>query len=271
MNSDRWYKRRGYGFLYGSTLTEMKWQYAWIFSCLLDEASCSCREGYVLARKGEGHSIKGLSYNFRTPEYIIKEALPILVNNNKIEILDNNIIKIVNWNKYQSEYNRTKKYINKPEPNQEPNQEPTNWKKNYAIGMQKERDNDKLKEELKDEREQQNNSQALSEAKDCYLMRDFDGKLPCYGEHPDDDKNKPLFDKCKMCLIHRASFKKSNAVNDYHNCEFYIDKECYIKNHGTKTNKKYDFCYTCAWDKVWGEGTGKWGNSLVTEKWKPKG
>jgi hypothetical protein len=117
---------------------------------------------------------------------------------------------------------------------------------NFATGVKKE------KEYIETIKKPQLQERMLTDrAKDCYKV--------CYdlGE-PCKKQDKP---ECKLCLPIQAKMKaeldKLNKVPDtYAQCENFILKNCYVKDHGTKP--KYDFCYKCAKDDIWGINKGKW-------------
>jgi hypothetical protein len=141
----KWYKRYGHEFMFGSTLNELNYKECHVWSCLLDLACDSPEDGFVMAREGEGYTTAGLAFTAKCPVSIVKSALEKLVlpsgkdNIPKISILDNNIIKINKWNKYQSEYQRQKPY-----------RQDEKWKTYYAQGMESERQHNSIKEKRTD-------------------------------------------------------------------------------------------------------------------------
>lgn len=68
---------------------------------LFVQAGLSGEEGLVYLDKDLGYSVEMLSTIFNRPMNSIRLALEILCGFNIIEISDNNIIKIKNWNKHQ--------------------------------------------------------------------------------------------------------------------------------------------------------------------------
>ena len=156
-------------------------------------------------------------------------------------------------NSVPTKLNLTKLNLIKPNENSDKgSKEPVNKSKkpklsgkeayNFATGVKKEKEYiDTIKKPLLLERM----------AKECYKTW-FD-----YGE-PCKKQDKP---ECKVCLPLQAEMKlELNKQNDvpqtYAQCENFILKNCYVKDHGTKP--KYDFCYKCAKDDIWGINKGKW-------------
>jgi len=54
-----------------------------------------------------------LSVYFNTTPYVVKQVLSKLVAKDRIEVLPNGFLKLKNWAKYQSEYDRIKEYPSK--------------------------------------------------------------------------------------------------------------------------------------------------------------
>lgn len=261
--SRNWIKAYPEEILYGSTFTELNIIERSIWWTLLFMAGLGivADDGYVAVRHGEGWTARALAEFMGCKKSLIDSTLVKLVDVGKISILDNNIIKINKWHKYQSEYNRQKIYRDKVEPASEPKPKPINWKQNYAIGMDKERQREAEKIKEKEERS------LLDIAKQCFKNY-YDIEATCTGHHTDNDDEKPLLDKCKTCLPMQAYFKtqieQPIVVEDYMQCSDLGN--CYTKDIGGKP--KYNFCQTkCAIDKnIWKEQANHWGNNIIKVK-----
>jgi len=257
------YKVYGYEMLFGSTLKELNYKECHVWRSLLDLACMSPVDGLVMFRDDEGYTIAGLAYAMKAPPAVVKSALDKLVkpsgrdNTPKITILDNNIIKINKWNKYQSEYNRQKPYRKQQDT----------WKTNFAKGMQAERDWVKVKEKpdtpvnakIKELTAKIiKTPDIFNDAKKCWQSNEAINNANCKGTCI--DKTDILNDLCKYCLAHRSEFKAEDIPTDWHNCEFrnYTDgkPDCWNRTHGIE---KYSFCLDCIKDKdIWGDRTGVW-------------
>ena len=165
----------------GSTFIELTYKERYVWWGLLLMAGRSPEDGRVMKRWDTGYTPQQLAYELDCPASIVRSALAKMINRRKdedvpkIKILDNGIIEICNWHKYQSEYQRQKPYRHSNESNNESynnnsnhisNQSNTidididkdientnnigvkkdNWKRNYAIGMEAERKHNSVKE-----------------------------------------------------------------------------------------------------------------------------
>jgi len=109
--------------LEGSTFTEMgitlkKLAFRGIWFSLLTLAGNSPIPGKICFTKDTGFTINQISKKLKVDIKLLKEALKFLASKriSKIKLFDNDneiIIEIINWNKYQTEYERQKKYRDK--------------------------------------------------------------------------------------------------------------------------------------------------------------
>lgn len=83
-------------------------RFIWFAFLLL--AGDSPYEGKIALTEDMGYSDEQLGSMLKCDPILIKRAKKKMVKFDKIKILNNNIIQIVNWSKYQSEYQRQKIY-----------------------------------------------------------------------------------------------------------------------------------------------------------------
>jgi len=96
--------------LTGTMMDELKNEERWSWIGLLLLAGDSKVEGCVCVTAKMGYTDEQICELLDVPLDIFKKAKSKMVKCEKIKVLDNNVIKIVNWNKYQSEYKRQRKY-----------------------------------------------------------------------------------------------------------------------------------------------------------------
>lgn len=97
--------------LRGTMMDEMKdpgERFLWFAFLLL--AGDSPYEGKIALTEDMGYSDEQLGSMLKCDPQLIKRAKKKMVKYDKIKILKNNVIQIVNWKKYQSEYQRQKPY-----------------------------------------------------------------------------------------------------------------------------------------------------------------
>ena len=97
--------------LRGTMMDEMKdpaERFVWFGFLLL--AGDSAYEGRIALTEDMGYSDEQLGAMLKCDASLIKKAKKKMIKFKKIEILKNNIIQILNWSKYQSEYQRQKPY-----------------------------------------------------------------------------------------------------------------------------------------------------------------
>ena len=97
--------------LRGTMMDEMQdpaERFVWFGVLLL--AGDSAYEGKISLTEDMGYSDEQLGSMLKCDPQLIKRAKKKMVKFDKIKILKNNIIQIVNWKKYQSEYQRQKPY-----------------------------------------------------------------------------------------------------------------------------------------------------------------
>jgi len=84
-----------------------------IFWGLLALAGDNSIPGHICFTENIGFTIEQLCEKLYTSDTDIKSAFAVLEGARVIKILDKNIIKVLHWEKYQSEYDRQKPYRNK--------------------------------------------------------------------------------------------------------------------------------------------------------------
>ena len=97
--------------LRGTMMDEMKdpaERFVWFGFLLL--AGDSAYEGRIALTEDMGYSDEQLGAMLKCDAVLIKKAKKKMIKYEKIKILKNNIIQILNWSKYQSEYQRQKPY-----------------------------------------------------------------------------------------------------------------------------------------------------------------
>lgn len=97
--------------LRGTMMDEMKdpgERFLWFAFLLL--AGDSPYEGKIALTEEMGYSDEQIGSLLKCEPGIVTKAKKIMVKYDKIKILENNVIQIVNWKKYQSEYQRQKIY-----------------------------------------------------------------------------------------------------------------------------------------------------------------
>ena len=83
-------------------------RFLWFAFLLL--AGDSPYEGKIALTEEMGYSDEQIGSLLKCDSILVKRAKKIMVKYDKIKVLDNNIIQIINWQKYQSEYQRQKPY-----------------------------------------------------------------------------------------------------------------------------------------------------------------
>jgi hypothetical protein len=97
--------------LRGTMMDEMKdpgERFLWFAFLLL--AGDSPYEGKIALTEDMGYTDEQLGSMLKCDPGLIQRAKKVMVKYDKIKVLKNNIIQIVNWKKYQSEYQRQKPY-----------------------------------------------------------------------------------------------------------------------------------------------------------------
>ena len=83
-------------------------RFVWIGFLLL--AGDNATEGKICITEKMGYTNEQLSELLKCESELIDRAIKKMIKFDKIKVVKSNVIKIVNWSKYQSEYNRQKKY-----------------------------------------------------------------------------------------------------------------------------------------------------------------
>lgn len=105
----RWIKLWTQETFYGTTTRELEPAERWVWLGFLALAGDSVEPGTICAAPGVPWTDKQLSDVLKAGPTILESAKTKMLNHGKITI-NEGIIHISNWEKYQSEYDRTKKY-----------------------------------------------------------------------------------------------------------------------------------------------------------------
>ena len=109
MPRKRWIKLWTQETLYGTTTRELEPAERWVWLGFLALAGDSVEPGTICAAPGVPWTDKQLSDVLKVSLAVLESAKTKMLNHEKITI-NEGIIHISNWEKYQSEYDRTKKY-----------------------------------------------------------------------------------------------------------------------------------------------------------------
>lgn len=93
--------------------------------------------GEIKLQNGVGFSTIQLKNILKTSNYLLKKALNQLQNSGRITINQAGVITIINWQKYQSEYERQKPYRNQK-------LQPKVTTESYTVERERERDKGKV-------------------------------------------------------------------------------------------------------------------------------
>jgi len=96
--------------LHGSTFEELKpdERFCWLGFLLL--AGDSPVDGEICLTKGVGYTDGQLAAMLKVPSDLLVRAKLKCLEFEKIKVIEGGVIKIVNWQRYQSEYQRQRKY-----------------------------------------------------------------------------------------------------------------------------------------------------------------
>lgn len=106
----QWFKVFGSDYLYGTTRKELTPTERSIWIDLLALASTSIDDGKVCLSIGVGYPLEAMSKTLDIPLKTLQTAITKMEKANKIRLLKDGVIEIVNWAKYQSEWDRLKDY-----------------------------------------------------------------------------------------------------------------------------------------------------------------
>jgi len=126
MPRKRWIKLWTQETLYGTTVKELDPAERWVWLGFLALAGDSIEPGKIQIAPGIPWTDAQLAQLLDVPISTLQTAREKMIEHNKITI-NSDIINITNWNKYQSEYERTRKYkstqVSTSKPTTEPNVE----------------------------------------------------------------------------------------------------------------------------------------------------
>jgi len=151
-------------------------RFVW-FGFLLLAGDNAC-EGKISITEEIGYTNKQISKLLKCKKPLIERSIGKMIKVNKIKILKNNVIKIVNWRKYQSEYQRQKPYR---DSNEKLLDEVTTgcYKESDRVERDREREGERDKEKKKNKKKYMDN---------VYLTEDEHKKLiDKFGKDKTDD------------------------------------------------------------------------------------
>jgi len=96
--------------LRGSCFSEMLPEERFIWFGFLLLAGDNASEGKISVTENTGYSIEQLSDLLKCEPELINRSIKKMVKYEKIQVDKKNVIKIIKWEKYQSEYQRQRKY-----------------------------------------------------------------------------------------------------------------------------------------------------------------
>ncbi len=96
--------------LRGTMMKELPYNERWLWFGILLLAGDSPFDGKICITENIGYTDEQIAELLETPVDIYKSAKEKMLNHHKIKVEKNNVILIVNWTKYQSEYKRLKVY-----------------------------------------------------------------------------------------------------------------------------------------------------------------
>ena len=114
MARKRWVRLWTHETLYGTTSKELLPDERCIWFSFLALAGESPVEGVVCIAHGMAYTDKQLAQLLNCPLDLVQRAKDKMLQFEKIRVDGNETIEIVNWQKYQSEYSRTKQYLPQP-------------------------------------------------------------------------------------------------------------------------------------------------------------
>lgn len=98
--------------LRGTMMDELSNEERWSWIGFLLLAGDSPFEGKISLTENMGYTDQQIASLIKTPISTLKKAKEKMIKFEKIKVFDNNIIQIVNWKRYQSDYKRQKPHRN---------------------------------------------------------------------------------------------------------------------------------------------------------------
>lgn len=96
--------------LRGTMMKELPYNERWLWFGILLLAGDSPFEGKICITENIGYTDEQIAELLETPVDVYKSAKEKMLKHNKIKVDENNVILIVNWTRYQSEYSRLRVY-----------------------------------------------------------------------------------------------------------------------------------------------------------------
>ncbi len=212
-------------------ITELSAAERWIWVGLLLMAGDSNEEGLIFLRKNEkggliGYSESTISELLGVDPRDFHNATSKMMKYEKIEINENRVIKILNWNKYQSEYHRQKKY-------REGYKDESNLGSNESNTLEEDKDLDLDRD--RDLKEDTEILTLLQKVKNYPFKREEDLKFikGLKAEFPDID----ILEKIKQITINWLKFPLTKKSRPRVQIRRWVTNEQKWQKEGTKEKK----------------------------------
>lgn len=201
--------------LRGTCFTELAPDERFVFFGFLLLAGDSAIEGKIALTETMGYIDPQIAELLKIDLELLLRAKEKMIKFDKIKVLENNIILIVNWTKYQSEYQRQKKYREDGKEEElfsEVTEESNNEKLQSKVTGRKEGDKKEIRQEG-DQTEEKNKALFSNEEIDK-LFEDF------WKNYPKDGRHGKKSARIKFGAIVKAGrlkdiYKATNGYNDY--------------------------------------------------------
>jgi len=146
-------------------------RFIWFGFLLL--AGDNAMEGKICVTEEMGFSNKQLASLLKCKTELITRSIKKMVRYEKIKICESNIIQILNWKKYQSEYQRQRDYREEyKKRKQKINKSVVTTRSNSKCGIERDRERD-----IEEERDKDNNKISLSKLKKIFDENSIEYKL----------------------------------------------------------------------------------------------
>ena len=165
--------------LRGSMMNELDPAERFVWFGFLLLAGDNPLDGKICISEDMGYTDEQISAMLKVELGILRSAKRKMVKHEKIRVLDNNVIEIINWEKYQSEYQRQRNY--RDEYERKLQRKVTSESNNGKLLIDRDRDRDKER----DKEEEKNNGRSgpLSEPETNTKFEEFWFAYPKVGRH----------------------------------------------------------------------------------------
>jgi hypothetical protein len=207
--------------LRGSMMDELTIEERWVWIGLLLLAGDSPLEGHVCITNRMGYTDDQISELIDVSIEIFQKAKEKMASDEiqKIEILDNNVIKIKKWKKYQSEYRRQRKYRESYNQKLQTKVIPENYSESDSVEERKKKED--IEEEYKEKEKiyKKEKSSYVGDKTETEIEKEFEDFWKFYksiGNPQDDPGSKKEAMKEYKRLRRKHSMKKlANAGHGY--------------------------------------------------------